>query len=286
MNENGVTSLVGFIDPTQIAGAPPAFVWVNANGSVSGSKFGSYVGYYYGSSAGADAQGPARGVAVWPGSDAFISVTTVAGNVVQRRYSYGSPPALTSSIQPLWGVAPGFLDNPSGSATMPRERFLLPAGIAPFATGGAAFPDYIVADVGNNAIRRISGGGGWSIQEYYAFTLAGNGTAGSSGDGQLGTQATLRAPSAVAVGPAPNNFVYVLDRGNNRIRKLVCLTPNVCSSRVRFDVPTQACVTTTLVPSVVIDDSNACTNDVCEVDAIRHSWTPDLCVGSGSTLPP
>jgi secreted trypsin-like serine protease len=286
-NVNGVTALVGFVDPTQVGGAPPAFVWVNANGSVSGSKFGSFLGYYYGSSGGADAQGRARGVAVsLSGMDSYISVTTVAGNVVQRRYSLGAPPVLTSSTQPIWGVAPGFVDNLNGSASMPRERFLLPAGIAPFLTGSAALPDYIVADVGNNAIRRISGGGTWNTNEYYAFTLAGKGTAGSSGDGQLGTQATLRSPTAIAVGPAPNNFVYVLDRGNNRIRKLVCMTPNVCSSRVRFDVPTQACVTTTLTPSVAIDDNNVCTNDACEVDAIRHSWTQNLCVGPGSTLPP
>jgi uncharacterized protein (TIGR03437 family) len=48
--------------------------------------------------------------------------------------------------------------------------------------------------------------------------IAGNGTAGYSGDGALATTAQLRQPAGVAVGP--DGSVYITEYGNHRIRKV------------------------------------------------------------------
>ena len=49
-------------------------------------------------------------------------------------------------------------------------------------------------------------------------TVAGNGTAGFSGDGGPATNASLNSPSGVAVDGAGN--LFIADRGNQRIRKV------------------------------------------------------------------
>jgi sugar lactone lactonase YvrE len=68
-----------------------------------------------------------------------------------------------------------------------------------------------IADWGNNRIRKVSSDG-------IITTIAGDGTLGYSGDGGLGTKASLSGPSALAVDSAGN--VYVADQGNGAIRVL------------------------------------------------------------------
>ena len=70
-----------------------------------------------------------------------------------------------------------------------------------------------IADGGNNRIRKISGG--------IITTIAGNGTAGFSGDGGPATSAEIYLPYGITVDTAGN--IYFADVKNNRIRKL---TPN------------------------------------------------------------
>src|SRR5215470_7498046 len=53
-------------------------------------------------------------------------------------------------------------------------------------------------------------------------TVAGNGGAGYSGDGGLGTQAQLNNPNGVAVDSAGN--LYIADFSNNVIRKVTSST--------------------------------------------------------------
>jgi uncharacterized protein (TIGR03437 family) len=67
-----------------------------------------------------------------------------------------------------------------------------------------------IADSGNNRIRKVSNG--------VMTTLAGNGTAGFSGDNGPATSAQLSNPLSVAVDPAGN--LYIGDSGNRRIRKV------------------------------------------------------------------
>ncbi len=68
-----------------------------------------------------------------------------------------------------------------------------------------------ISDTGNNRIRRIAPNG-------IISTIAGNGTAGYSGDGGAGTSAQLNNPMGVAVDSAGN--VYIADELNSTIRKV------------------------------------------------------------------
>ena len=70
---------------------------------------------------------------------------------------------------------------------------------------------YIVDASGSNRVRRVSANG-------IVSTVAGNGTAGFSGDGGPATSAALNIPRSVATDTAGN--LYIADTGNNRIRKV------------------------------------------------------------------
>jgi hypothetical protein len=67
-----------------------------------------------------------------------------------------------------------------------------------------------IADTNNQRIRKISGG--------TITTVAGNGTAGFSGDNGPGTSAMVSNPQALAVDASGN--LYIADTSNNRVRKL------------------------------------------------------------------
>src|ERR1035441_6794037 len=68
-----------------------------------------------------------------------------------------------------------------------------------------------ITDRGNSRIRRVSPTGTIS-------TLAGNGTAGYSGDGGLATEAEIFQPFQLAIDAAGN--LYIADWGNSRVRKI------------------------------------------------------------------
>ncbi len=59
---------------------------------------------------------------------------------------------------------------------------------------------------------------GISMKSDYAYTIAGNGAQGFSGDGGIATSAELDAPSALATDPLGN--VFIADSGNNRVREV------------------------------------------------------------------
>ena len=91
----------------------------------------------------------------------------------------------------------------NGSAT--SARISHPRGVA-VDTGGNLY----IADYDDNRIRKVSNG--------VITTVAGNGTAGFSGDNSSATSASLQSPSGVAVDISGN--LYIADSGNNRIRKV------------------------------------------------------------------
>jgi sugar lactone lactonase YvrE len=68
-----------------------------------------------------------------------------------------------------------------------------------------------IADRSNHRIRKVDTRGNIT-------TIAGNGTAGFSGDGGPATSASLNLPSGVAVDSEGN--LFIADRSNNRIRKI------------------------------------------------------------------
>jgi len=86
-----------------------------------------------------------------------------------------------------------------------------PAGVAV-----DSLKNVYIADTNNNRIRKVTASTG------VITTIAGNGTAGFSGDGSAATSAKLNSPSGVAVDSSGN--VYIADTNNNRIRKVTVST--------------------------------------------------------------
>ena len=73
-----------------------------------------------------------------------------------------------------------------------------------------------IADTGNNVIREVV------AKTTQIATIAGTGTAGSTGDTGAATAAKLKAPAAVAVDASGN--IYIADTGNNTVRKIAAST--------------------------------------------------------------
>ncbi len=76
----------------------------------------------------------------------------------------------------------------------------------------AALPDgsFLIADTGNNRIRRVD------VATGNISTVAGTGTQGVAGDGGPATAAQLDAPTDVV--PVPGGGYFVADSGNGRVR--------------------------------------------------------------------
>ncbi len=109
-------------------------------------------------------------------------ITTVAGQLGQQGYT-GDGKAATSS------------------------KLTSPEGVS-FDLAG----DMIVADTGNNVIRRVDAATG------IISTIAGTGVAGYNGDGGLATAAYLNTPWGSTVGA--DGSIYISDRDNHRIRRI------------------------------------------------------------------
>ncbi len=158
-------------------------------------------GYLDGSGTGAQFNNP-QGVSVDSKGNVYVSDTY--NNIIRAI----SPAGVVSTVAGIPTL--GYLDGPAASAQF-------------YAPGGSAFDsqgNLYVADYGNNMIRKITPAG-------VVSTYAGNGTAGyrngaataASLTGKTDTLAYFNNPAAVAVDAAGN--VYVADRGNNVIRKIL-----------------------------------------------------------------
>jgi uncharacterized protein (TIGR03437 family) len=107
-------------------------------------------------------------------------ITTVAGNGVLG-FSGDGGPAVNAEFT-----------NPRGLAIDPQGNL-------------------IIADDGNNRIRKVSNG--------IVTTIAGNGIAGYAGDGGPAINAELSGPTGISFDTAGN--LYIAEQGNNRIRVLL-----------------------------------------------------------------
>ncbi|HEY3129906.1 MAG TPA: IPT/TIG domain-containing protein [Acidobacteriota bacterium] len=117
--------------------------------------------------------------------------------------------AATEIISTVAGSGqPGFSGD-NGPAT--AASLNLPYGIA-VDTAGNIF----IADSFNNRIRKVDAGSG------IITTVAGNGTAGFSGDGGFATIASLSSPYGIAIDKAGN--LFIADSGNHRLRKVIAGT--------------------------------------------------------------
>ncbi|HET9251045.1 MAG TPA: hypothetical protein VFP58_02880 [Candidatus Eisenbacteria bacterium] len=100
--------------------------------------------------------------------------------------------------------APGYAGD-NGPAL--SARFHSPEGVALAPNG-----DLYVADTGNHVVRRVARATG------IVTTVVGTGSPGDAGDGGPATAALLRAPRALAFGPAGD--LYIADTGNHRVRRV------------------------------------------------------------------
>lgn len=107
-------------------------------------------------------------------------ITTIAGNGTIG-YSGDGGPAINASFSLMYGLAVDRTGN------------------------------IYICDTGNNVIRKIDTAG-------IITTVAGNGTAGFSGDGGPATQAMLNFPYALL--PDSNGNLYIGDFNNDRVRKV------------------------------------------------------------------
>ena len=120
-------------------------------------------------------------------------------------------------------VTKGIISTVAGTGTKkgyagdggPATAALLdgPLGVAADASG-----NIFIADSYNNVIRVVDGFGDIN-------TIAGNNTAGFSGDSGLGTSAQLNKPIGILVDPNAN--VLFVDNFNHRVRELVSTNPLV-----------------------------------------------------------
>ena len=170
---------------------------VDANGiitTVAGSGVQGYTGDG-GTATAATLNGPV-GVAVGPQGRLFIA----------EPYNYAVRQVITSS-----GTITTFAGNGSASGAGDGGSAIL-ATLS--GAGGVALDlsgNLLIADTYNHSIRRVSTSGTIS-------TLVGTGMADYSGDGGLGTAATLNTPNGLAVDSAGN--IFIADTLNHAIRKL------------------------------------------------------------------
>ena len=92
-----------------------------------------------------------------------------------------------------------------GQAT--NAELCSPCGVAVNNAGGL-----FIADLGNSRVREVN------LSTGVITTVAGNGTAGNSGDGGQASAAELGQPSGVAVDSAGD--LFIADAGYNRIREV------------------------------------------------------------------
>ncbi len=135
------------------------------------------------------------GMAVSPDGDIYIARR--AHNVISRIDQKGM------LVNVVGSGASGYSGD-GGPAT--QAEMNIPAGLT-FDRHGNLY----IADRANHRVRKVDTKG-------IITTVAGNGTAGFSGDGGPATQASLNLPSGVVVDPKGN--LYIADRSNNRVRRV------------------------------------------------------------------
>ncbi|HYW43818.1 MAG TPA: hypothetical protein VE959_13230 [Bryobacteraceae bacterium] len=172
-------------------------------------------------------------------------ITTFAGDG-RAGYAGDNGPAAKASLYGPAGLAFDSTDNLYVADSQNRRiRVITPDGgnITTFAGGGTrtgvsadSFPatqavlgtpvgvtvdalgNVYLSDAGSNRVRKVSTSG-------IISTVAGNGTAGFTGDGGPSTQASLDYPYGLTVDSAGN--LYIGDGLNNRIREVLALPPSL-----------------------------------------------------------
>ena len=127
----------------------------------------------------------------------------------QRIRTFDSSP--TAIVTTFAGTGIAGFSGDGGLATDAQLAFVTAKSLP---SGGLAIDGehLFIADSGNNRIRRVD------LATHIIDTIAGNGTAGYTGDGGAGTSASLANPGDLAIGP--DGRLYIADASNNVIRRL------------------------------------------------------------------
>ncbi|HVW10839.1 MAG TPA: hypothetical protein VHC90_19770 [Bryobacteraceae bacterium] len=181
-------------DPESVAVTPPGALFIADTGNYRVRELGEF---FIGTAAGNGNSTAFSAAAIALDGAGNLFVSDSANHVVREVSANGAVSTIAGD-----GFS-GFAgdDGPALSA-----HFSTLAGIAADSSG-----DVFVVDAGNQRVRKISANG-------TITTVAGNGTAGFSGDGGLATSAELNNPSGIAVDSSGN--LFIADTGNNRIREV------------------------------------------------------------------
>jgi hypothetical protein len=163
------------------------------------------------------------GVSVDAGGDILIADT---GNNVIRDVVCGTA---ASGCTPPVGEASGDIYTAAGNGTAGYSGDSGPSTAAtltgPFAMAADVSGDIFIADTGNSAIREVACGTGVSgctppagdtVGDIY--TIAGNGTAGLSGDGGPAVNAELNLPQGISLDGTGD--IFIADTQNNVVREI------------------------------------------------------------------
>jgi trimeric autotransporter adhesin len=130
-----------------------------------------------------------------------LGLALVLGACSQGDSSSDSSPTITT----VAGAGTAGYSGDGGAATSATLDY--PRGVALDSSG-----NLYIADYNSSVVRKVDASTG------YISTVAGNGTAGYSGDDGLATEAKLKYPWGVAVDSSGN--LYIADTGNARVRKV------------------------------------------------------------------
>jgi hypothetical protein len=178
---------------------------------------GALVTVVGGSCRGSKASPAPSAVALDASGDLFIAFSS-ADRVEELPAVSGSPFGSNVSVGKLVNVAgtgaPGFTGDGGSAVTSTLDD---PSGLAVDADS-----DLLIADTANCRLRMVAATDGTrfgvTISQGHIYTVAGNGTCGSAGDGGPSSDAELWDPGALAVDPGGD--VFVADQGNRTIRVL------------------------------------------------------------------
>jgi hypothetical protein len=164
---------------------------------------------------------PPSALAVDTGGDLFVAFATadrVEELPARTTTSFGRRAEVGKPLTVAGNGTPGFGGDGGAAVDTTLDD---PTGLAVDGAG-----DLLIADTGNCRLRMVAATNGTrfgvAMQAGHIYTVAGNGTCGSSGDGGPALQAELWDPGALAVDAGGD--VLVADQGNRTIRELASRT--------------------------------------------------------------
>ena len=156
------------------------------------------------------------------GGDLYIADHNngVVREIAATTHSQWGQSMTAGDIYTVLGQA-SFGDSPNGTAMTSAEF----DGITGLAVDSAG--DLYIADSGNSRVLEVpvSSGTKWGAISETAneiFTVAGNGTAGHTGDGAVATSAELSNPYGLAIDA--NGDLYIADASNDRVQEVAAST--------------------------------------------------------------